>query len=42
MYVRAHAHWPNDAQTDLIVVVVIIGVLVVAVVVDVLRRNWEF
>ena len=41
MYVRAHAHWPNVAQIDLIVVVVIIGV-VVAVVVDVLRRNWEF
>ena len=41
MFVRAHAHCPNVAQIDLIVVVVIIGV-VVAVVVDVLQRNWEF
>ena len=38
---RARAHWPNVAQTDLNVVVVIIGV-VVAVVVDVLQRNREF
>ena len=37
----ARAHWPNVAQTDLIVVVVIIGV-VVAVVVDVSQRNSLF
>ena len=42
MCVHVHcAHWPNVAQTDLIVVVVIIGV-VVAVVIDELRRNWRF
>ena len=29
---RARAHWPNDAQIDLTVVVVIVGVFVVAVV----------
>ena len=27
LYVRARAHWPNVTQTDLNVVVVIIGVL---------------
>ena len=39
LYVRAH--WPNVAKADHIVDVVIIGV-VVAVIVDVLRRNWQF
>ena len=34
---HAHAHWPNVAQTELNVVVVIIGV-VVAKVVAVLRK----
>ena len=37
MYVRACANWPNDAQIDLTVVFVIVGV-VVAVIVDMLRR----
>ena len=41
MYVRAHAHWPNVAQTDLNVVVIIIGV-VVAKVVAVLRKYRQF
>ena len=35
LYVRAHSYWPNVAKTDLIVVVIIIGV-VFTVVVDVL------
>ena len=38
---RAHAHWPNVAQTDLNVVVVIIDV-VVAKVVAVLRKYRRF
>ena len=29
---RACAHWPNDAQIDLTVVVVIVGVVVVVVI----------
>ena len=41
MYVRARAHWPNVAQIDLTVVVVIVGV-VVAVIVDMLRRYCCF
>ena len=41
MYVRARAHWPNVAQIDLTVVVVIVGV-VVAVIVDMLRRYFCF
>ena len=38
---RARAHWPNVAQIDLTVVVVIVGV-VVAVIVDMLRRYCCF
>ena len=38
---RACAHWPNVAQIDLTVVVVIVGV-VVAVIVDMLRRYCCF
>ena len=41
LYVRACAHWPNVAQIDLTVVVVIVGV-VVAVIVDMLRRYCCF
>ena len=41
LYVRARAHWPNVAQIDLTVVVVIVGV-VVAVIVDMLRRYCCF
>ena len=41
LYVRARAHWPNVAQTDLNVVVVIIGVVVAKVVV-VLRKYRRF
>ena len=41
MYVRARAHWPNVGQIDLTVVVVIVGV-VVAVIVDMLRRYCCF
>ena len=41
LYVRARAHWPNVTQTDLNVVVVIIGV-VVAKVVAVLRTYRRF
>ena len=38
---RARAHWPNVAQIDLTVVVFIVGV-VVAVIVDMLRRYCCF
>ena len=38
---RARAHWPNVAQIDLTVVVVIVG-FVVAVIVDMLRRYCCF
>ena len=41
LYVHAHARWPNVTQTDLNVVVVIIGV-VVAKVVAVLRKYRRF
>ena len=41
LYVLSRAHWPNVAQTGIIVVVVIICVIV-AVVVDVLQRNLGF
>ena len=41
LYVRARAHWPNAAQTELNVVVVIIGD-VVAKVVALLRINRQY
>ena len=41
LYVRARAHWPNVAQIDLTVFVVI-AIVVVAVIVDMLQRYCCF